>query len=58
MCATIDTLYFLWIIPQNTHERKMKMSIEATRKGFEASFAEAAFYNKQTQDNEHLTNIY
>jgi len=36
----------------------MKISIEATRKGFEASFAEAAFYNKQTQDNEHLTNIY
>lgn len=33
------------------------MSIEATRNGFEDSFREAEFYNKQTQDAEHLKNI-
>lgn len=33
------------------------MSIEATRAGFEASFEEAAFYNKQTQDEKHLNDI-
>lgn len=32
-------------------------SIEATRNGFEASFAEADFYNKQTQDETHLNKI-
>ena len=33
------------------------MSIEATRAGFEASFEESNFYNKQTQDENHLNNI-
>ena len=33
------------------------MSIEATRAGFEASFEEAVFYNKQTQDENHLNKI-
>ncbi len=33
------------------------MSIEATRNGFEASFKEAEFYNKQTQDESHLRDI-
>lgn len=33
------------------------MSIEATRAGFEASFGEADFYNKQTQDEKHLNDI-
>ncbi|MGN0329408.1 MAG: class I SAM-dependent methyltransferase [Lachnospira sp.] len=33
------------------------MSIEATRAGFEASFEEAEFYNKQTQDEKHLKDI-
>lgn len=33
------------------------MSIEATRIGFEDSFKEADFYNKQTQDEKHLNDI-
>lgn len=33
------------------------MSVEATRAGFEASFEESDFYNKQTQDENHLNNI-
>ena len=33
------------------------MSIEAARAGFEASFEESNFYNKQTQDENHLNNI-
>lgn len=33
------------------------MSIEAARAGFEASFEEADFYNKQTQDEKHLKDI-
>lgn len=33
------------------------MSIEATRTGFEASFEEADFYNRQTQDEKHLNDI-
>lgn len=33
------------------------MSIDATRAGFEASFKEAHFYNKQTQDEKHLKDI-
>ena len=33
------------------------MSIEATRKGFEASFAEGSFYNRQTMDTEHREKI-
>lgn len=32
-------------------------SIEATRTGFEASFEEADFYNRQTQDEKHLNDI-
>lgn len=32
-------------------------SIEATKKGFEASFRENDFYNKQTQDDKHLRDI-
>lgn len=32
-------------------------SIEATKKGFEASFAESEYYNKQTQDSKHLNDI-
>ena len=32
-------------------------SINDTRKGFEESFAEAGFYNRQTQDSEHLNKI-
>lgn len=32
-------------------------SIEATKKGFEASFMENDFYNKQTQDDKHLRDI-
>lgn len=33
------------------------MSIEATKLGFEDSFKEANFYNKQTQDKKHLKDI-
>lgn len=33
------------------------MSIEEARAGFEASFEESDFYNKQTQDEKHLNNI-
>lgn len=32
-------------------------SIEATKKGFEASFMENDYYNKQTQDDKHLRDI-
>lgn len=32
-------------------------NIEVTRKGFEASFEEGTFYNRQTQDQEHLENL-
>ena len=35
----------------------IKASIEDTRKGFEDSFATGTFYNRQTQDTEHLENI-
>lgn len=35
----------------------MKASIEATKKGFEKSFDERIFYNRQTQDAEHLERI-
>lgn len=33
------------------------MSIDETRREFEASFVEAQFYNKQTQDSDHLEKI-
>ena len=33
-------------------------SINDTRKGFEASFATGDFYNRQTQDSEHLESIF
>lgn len=33
------------------------MSIESTKAGFEASFKESAFYNRQTQDDKHLNDI-
>ncbi len=32
----------------------IKESINDTRKGFEESFATGDFYNRQTQDTEHL----
>ena len=35
----------------------IKASIEDTRKGFEDSFATGTFYNRQTQDTEHLEKI-
>ena len=35
----------------------IKESINDTRKGFEASFATGDFYNRQTQDTEHLDKI-
>lgn len=35
----------------------IKESIADTKKGFEESFASGDFYNKQTQDSEHLKNI-
>lgn len=36
----------------------MKKSwIESAKAGFEASFKEADFYNKQTQDDKHLKDI-
>lgn len=35
----------------------MRSSIEDTRKGFEASFATGDFYNRQTQDSQHLEKI-
>ena len=35
----------------------IKASIEDTRKGFEESFATGTFYNRQTQDTEHLVKI-
>ncbi|MGN0421584.1 MAG: class I SAM-dependent methyltransferase [Lachnospiraceae bacterium] len=34
-----------------------RTSVEAAREGFEASFAESDFYNKQTQDEKHLNDI-
>ena len=39
-------------------EKEMEnMGIEAARAGFEASFEESDFYNKQTQDENHLNNL-
>ena len=35
----------------------MRSSIEDTRKGFEVSFATGDFYNRQTQDSQHLEKI-
>ena len=35
----------------------IKASIDDTRKGFEESFASGDFYNRQTQDKEHLERI-
>ena len=35
----------------------IKASIDDTRKGFEESFASGEFYNRQTQDAEHLERI-
>lgn len=35
----------------------MKESINATKKGFEESFSNGEFYNKQTQDLQHLNSI-
>ena len=35
----------------------IKESINDTRKGFEESFATGDFYNRQTQDSEHLNRI-
>ena len=35
----------------------IKESIDDTRKGFEESFATGDFYNRQTQDLEHLEKI-
>lgn len=35
----------------------VKESIERARKGFEKTFAEGAFYNRQTQDDGHLQRI-
>lgn len=35
----------------------MEKSIMATKQGFEASFSSGDFYNKQTQDEEHLKRI-
>ena len=35
----------------------IRSSIEATKKGFEESFATGTFYNRQTQDVEHLEKI-
>ena len=35
----------------------IKESINDTRKGFEESFATGDFYNRQTQDTEHLEKI-
>ena len=35
----------------------IQSSIDATRKGFEKSFASGDFYNRQTQDTEHLAKI-
>ena len=32
----------------------IEKSISATKKGFEESFASGDFYNKQTQDEQHL----
>ena len=35
----------------------IKANIEDTRKGFEERFASGDFYNRQTQDAEHLETI-
>ena len=35
----------------------IKESIDDTRKGFEESFATGDFYNRQTQDSDHLEKI-
>lgn len=35
----------------------MRTSIEDTRKGFEESFASGEFYNRQTQDSDHMEKI-
>ena len=34
-----------------------KNSIEAAKRGFEESFSDGVFYNKQTQDEKHLNAI-
>ena len=51
----IDNEYYFAIYKPK--QRVISMSIEATRAGFEASFKEADFYNKQTQDEKHLNDI-
>ena len=55
MRPTMKKEYF----KHNTVKEKMDIneSINNTRKGFEESFAEAGFYNRQTQDSEHLNKI-
>ena len=35
----------------------IRLSIEDTRKGFEESFASGEFYNRQTQDSDHMEKI-
>ncbi len=35
----------------------IRSSIEDTIKGFEESFASGAFYNRQTQDSDHMEKI-
>ena len=51
----IDNEYYFAIYKPK--RRVINISIEATRAGFETSFKEADFYNKQTQDEKHLNDI-
>lgn len=56
-CQGRLTVYFedpFWV---GVFERIEKANIEDTRKGFEESFASGDFYNRQTQDAEHLETI-
>lgn len=56
-CQGRLTVYFedpFWV---GVFERIENGNIEDTRKGFEESFASGDFYNRQTQDAEHLETI-
>ena len=45
------------LVEMGEKQMDIRASIEDTRKGFEESFASEDFYNRQTQDAEHLERI-
>jgi ubiquinone/menaquinone biosynthesis C-methylase UbiE len=57
--ASSDSRAQLWTkLPmQLEYNKAIRTSIDDTRKSFEESFAKGDFYNRQTQDSEHLQTI-